>query len=198
MPHLNDEEVARLADEEPSEEEEAHLAALGEYELVSMGSSLKCCLVAEGKAGDPGVAVDPSSAALLMFTAAFSGTPNAAMLSHTAVLLQDLVMGMMQEVTCDYIYLNCGPLFHVATFMTTMTTFHFGGTNVFTPRVEAEELCRLIESERCTGAFIMGPTIGEILEQERRQGLHDPATFDQFRARCERSRDALPPAVRSQ
>ena len=27
-----------------------HLAALGEYELVSMGSSLKFCLVAEGKA----------------------------------------------------------------------------------------------------------------------------------------------------
>jgi long-chain acyl-CoA synthetase len=51
--------------------------------------------------------------------------------------------------------------------MTTMATFHFGGTNVFTPRVDAEELCRLIESERCTGAFIIGPTIGEILELNR-------------------------------
>lgn len=29
---------------------EEHLEGLGEYELVSMGSSLKCCLVAEGKA----------------------------------------------------------------------------------------------------------------------------------------------------
>ena len=29
---------------------ESHLAALGDYELVSMGSSLKFCLVAEGKA----------------------------------------------------------------------------------------------------------------------------------------------------
>lgn len=29
---------------------EQHLQALGDYELVSMGSSLKCCLVAEGKA----------------------------------------------------------------------------------------------------------------------------------------------------
>ena len=73
-------------------------------------------------------------------------------------------MGMMQEITNDYVYLDCGPLFHIATFMTTMATFHFGGTNVFTPRVEAEELCRLIQDEGCTGAFIMGPTIGEILE----------------------------------
>jgi 3'(2'), 5'-bisphosphate nucleotidase len=29
---------------------EAHLEPLGNYEMVSMGSSLKCCLVAEGKA----------------------------------------------------------------------------------------------------------------------------------------------------
>ncbi|MDZ7731884.1 MAG: hypothetical protein U5R31_01095 [Acidimicrobiia bacterium] len=42
-------------------------------------------------------------------------------------------MGMMQEISTDYTYLNCGPLFHVATLMTTMATFHFGGTNVFTP-----------------------------------------------------------------
>jgi long-chain acyl-CoA synthetase len=124
-------------------------------------------LLASGASGDPGVAVDPASPALLMFTAAFTGTPNAAMLSHTAVLVQDLVMGMMQEISCEYVYLNCGPLFHVATFMTTMATFHFGGTNVFTPRVDAEELCRLIETERCTGAFVMGPTINEILELNR-------------------------------
>jgi long-chain acyl-CoA synthetase len=117
-----------------------------------------------GRPGDPGVEVDPASPALLMYTAAFTGTPNAAELSHTAVLLQALVMGMMQEITCEYVYLNCGPLFHVATFMTTMATFHFGGTNVFTPRVDAEELCRLIEAERCTGAFVMGPTISEMLE----------------------------------
>jgi long-chain acyl-CoA synthetase len=120
--------------------------------------------LAGGDPHDPDIDVDPGSPALLMYTAAFTGTPNAAELSHTAVLVQDLVMGMMQEISCDYVYLNCGPLFHVATFMTTMATFHFGGTNVFTPRVDAEELCRLIETERCTGAFIMGPTIKEILE----------------------------------
>jgi acyl-CoA synthetase (AMP-forming)/AMP-acid ligase II len=123
------------------------------YEAFIAGASVE----------DPMVDVDPASAALMLYTAAFTGTPNGALLSHTAVLVQDLVMGMMQEISTEYTYLNCGPLFHVATFMTTMATFHFGGTNVFTPRVEADELCRLIESERCTGAFVMGPTINEIL-----------------------------------
>lgn len=121
-------------------------------------------LLEQGSADDPLVEVDPASAVLMLYTAAFNGTPNGALLSHTAVLVQDLVMGMMQEISNDYVYLNSGPLFHVATFMTTMATFHFGGTNVFTPRVDAEELCRLIHEERCTGAFLMGPTIDEILE----------------------------------
>jgi long-chain acyl-CoA synthetase len=117
-----------------------------------------------GSPGDPATDVDPGSAVLMMYTAAFAGTPNAAMLSHTAIVTQDLVMANLQDVTADYVYLNSGPLFHIATFMTTLATFHMGGTNVFTRRVDAEELCRLIAGEKCTGAFVMGPTIQQIVE----------------------------------
>ena len=117
-----------------------------------------------GPADDPDLPIDPALPVLQMYTAAFTGTPNGAQLSHTALLTQGLVMGMLQEVTGDYVYLNSGPLFHIATFMTTMATFHFAGTNVFTRRVDAEELCRLVDAERCTGAFIVGPTFRQILE----------------------------------
>jgi long-chain acyl-CoA synthetase len=130
-------------------------------------------------ADDVALNVDPTAAVLMMYTAAFTGTPNGALLSHIAVLVQDLVMGMMQEITNEYVYLNCGPLFHIATFMTTMATLHFGGTNVFTPRVEAQELCRLIQDERCTGAFIMGPTIAEIRELNKDAG-YDLKTLRTF------------------
>lgn len=115
-------------------------------------------------ADDPDVAVDPASGVLQMYTAAFTGQPNGALLTHTGLLTQDLVMGMLQEITGEYVFLNSGPLFHIATFMTTMATFHFAGTNVFTRRVDAAELCRLIDAERCTGAFIVGPTFKEMLE----------------------------------
>jgi long-chain acyl-CoA synthetase len=70
-------------------------------------------------------------------------------------------------VTCDDVFLNSGPLFHIATFWSTLATFHMGGTNVFVRRVDAEELCRLIETERCTGAFVLGPTRDEILDVNR-------------------------------
>src|SRR5207302_5204307 len=128
---------------------------------------------------DPGVPVDPSEPVLMLYTAAFSGRPNGALLSHNAVAVQDLVMANLQEITTDYVYLNSGPLFHIATFMTTLATFHMGGTNVFTRRVEAEELCRIIEAERCTGAFVMPPTIDQILEINRdsRYDLKSLRTF---------------------
>jgi long-chain acyl-CoA synthetase len=63
--------------------------------------------------------------------------------------------------------------------MTTLATYVFGGTNVFTPRVDAEELCRLIQDEGCTGAFIMPPTIKQILEinTNGQYDLHTLRTF---------------------
>ena len=66
-------------------------------------------------------------------------------------------MGMLQEITGDYVYLNSRTAVPHRHVHDTLATFHFGGTNVFTPRVDAEELCRLIDAERCTGAFIMRP-----------------------------------------
>ena len=120
--------------------------------------------LAAGSPDDPDIEVDPLSGVLQMYTAAFTGLPNGALLTHTGLLTQGLVMGMVQEITGDYVFLNSGPLFHIATFMTTMATFHFAGTNVFTRRVDAAELCRLIDREKCTGAFIVGPTFNEMLE----------------------------------
>jgi acyl-CoA synthetase (AMP-forming)/AMP-acid ligase II len=117
-----------------------------------------------GNLDDPDLPVDPAAAVLQLYTAAFGGSPNGAQLSHTAVVAQDVIIGLLQDVSADYVYLNCGPLFHVGTLMTTLATFHLGGTNVFTPRVIAEELCRLIEAERCNGAFLMPPTMGEMVE----------------------------------
>jgi long-chain acyl-CoA synthetase len=64
--------------------------------------------------------------------------------------------------------------------MTTLATFLWGGTNVFTPRVDAEELCRLVEGERCTGAFVVGPTMQQMVEANR-DGRFDLRSLRAFR-----------------
>ena len=116
---------------------------------------------------------------LMLYTAAFTGRPNGALLSHRALVTQGSHLAQLQGIGADYVYLNCGPLFHVATFMTTLATFVTGGTNVFTPRVDAEELCRLIAEERCTGAFIMPPTIDQIIELNA-EGRYDLKSLADF------------------
>ena len=135
--------------------------------------------LASGSADDPAVDVDPSAAVLMLYTAAFTGTPNGALLGQQAVLTQSLMMANLQRVDAGYVYLNCGPMFHIATLMTTLATYVFGGVNVFTPRVDAEELCRVIEAERCTGAFLMPPTIEQILELNA-DGRYDLTTLRAF------------------
>jgi acyl-CoA synthetase (AMP-forming)/AMP-acid ligase II len=119
--------------------------------------------LARGEPDDPDVAVDPGVAVLLVYTAAFGGRPNAAMLSHTACVAQGLVYGHVTGTSADDVYLNSGPLFHLGTLMHTLATFVAGGTNVFVRRVDAEELCRVVEAERCTGAFLVGPIFDDIL-----------------------------------
>jgi acyl-CoA synthetase (AMP-forming)/AMP-acid ligase II len=100
----------------------------------------------------------------VIYTAAFAGRPNGAMLSHTACISQGLVYGHFTGTGADDAYLNSGPLFHLGTLMHTLATFVFGGTNVFVRRVEGTELCRVIEEERCTGAFLVGPIFEQVLE----------------------------------
>lgn len=120
--------------------------------------------VATGSPEDRHVVVDPTTGSLIIYTAAFAGRPNGAVLSHTACISQGLVYGHFTGTTSHDVYLNSGPLFHLGTLMHTLATFVFGGTNVFVRRVEGDELCRVIAAEGCTGAFLVGPIFESVLE----------------------------------
>jgi long-chain acyl-CoA synthetase len=135
--------------------------------------------LAGGSSEDPELPVDPASPVLALYTAAFSGRPSAALLSHRAILVQDLVLATVQRLSCESVYLNAGPLFHIGTFQSTLATFHLGGCNVFTRRADPEEICRLVEAERCTGAYLVGPTIERILELNR-DGRYDLSSLRSF------------------
>jgi long-chain acyl-CoA synthetase len=99
-------------------------------------------LLASGSAVDPDIDVDPADPVLLMYTAAFSGRPNAAMLSHTALIGQALMIGRLAEIDSSYVYLNCGPLFHIATFFSTLARVGDAGPQRLTPRRRPEEFFR--------------------------------------------------------
>lgn len=135
---------------------------------------------------DPDQDASHDDALLLIYTAAFDGRPNAAMLPHRALVGQGLLMAPWQGIDDRYVFLNSGPLFHIGTFMPNLSTFVMGGTNVFVRRNDGAALCRAIATHRCTGGFVVGPMVDAIVDAARAgsfdlssfRGKRGNATFD--------------------
>jgi len=121
-------------------------------------------LLASGPDLDREWTVDPELPLLGIYTAAFSGRPAAAMLSHTALLLQGMLSAQGQAIDEETRYLVSGPMFHVGVLMGVFATYVRGGTLVFVPRIYAPEIMYLIDRERITHAYIPQPTALQMQE----------------------------------
>ncbi|MDR2188071.1 MAG: AMP-binding protein [Azonexus sp.] len=106
--------------------------------------------------------VDANLPALVIYTAAFEGRPNGAMLSQTAIMWQDLEIIDIQQMSCETRFLQCGPLFHIGSFQVFMAIFHIGGTNVFVRRWDTQLVAEAIQEHRCNRAFIFIQTAQEL------------------------------------
>ena len=140
--------------------------------------------LADGNAVSPDGGVGSDTAVLFIYTAAFGGRPNAAMLSNRALIAQGLLMAPWSGIDDTYVFLNSGPLFHIGTFMPNLSTFVVGGTNVFVRRSEGDGLCATIERERCTGGFVIGPMVDAIVAANA-DGRYDLSSFRGLRGRAE-------------
>jgi acyl-CoA synthetase (AMP-forming)/AMP-acid ligase II len=107
--------------------------------------------------------VDPDEPVLIIYTAAFDGRPNGAMLSQTTALTQNLVISVTQKVSQETVFLAVGPLFHLGTLMHCLTVFHYGGTNVMVRRSDAGTIARAIHTERCNRTWLVSKTMDEIV-----------------------------------
>ncbi|MFC4584514.1 AMP-binding protein [Sphaerisporangium corydalis] len=105
---------------------------------------------------------DDAAPVLALYTAAFDGRPNAALLGHAALVAHAASLLHVRQMEPGFTFLTSGPLFHVGTMMFCLATLLAGGTNVFTPAFDAEEVCRLVDAEKCTQAFLFGPMIDAV------------------------------------
>ena len=149
------------------EESEAVEKARGQVSVdarwVASGEEYESYLTG-GAPDEPAAEVAADAPVLALYTAAFDGRPAAALLSHSALIAHSMALLHMRQMENGFTFLNCGPLFHVGTMMFCLATFQIGGTNVFTPAYEPVEVCRLIEAEKCTQAFLFGPMIDGLVE----------------------------------
>lgn len=120
--------------------------------------------VAGYPATEPGAEVSEISPVLVLYTAAFDGRPNGAMISHRALLSHSMMLGAVRQVEEGFVCLDSGPLFHIGTMMFAMTTLVFGGTNVILPTFDPALACRLIQQERCQAAMLFPAMIAQLVE----------------------------------
>jgi len=125
---------------------------------------------------DPDIAIHADVPLVAMYTAAFDGKPNAALLSQSALLYQSLMIAYGYSISEQSANLNSGPLFHLGTMLATWATFSFGGKNLFVARVNAEEMLQLIERERVSHAFVAQPTV-EQMREINKDGKYDVSSI---------------------
>ncbi|GAA5054505.1 long-chain acyl-CoA synthetase [Thermocatellispora tengchongensis] len=121
--------------------------------------------VRDGAEHSPGATAehgDDGSPVLALYTAAFGGRPSAALLSDAALIAHSAALLVVRQMEPGFTFLNSGPLYHVGTMMFCLATLQIGGTNVFMPAFDAEEVCRLVDAEKVTQAFLFGQMIDAV------------------------------------
>jgi methylation protein EvaC len=114
----------------------------------------------------------------------------AALLQPDGVLMfEDPYLGdMLAKTSYDQIYDE-----HVFIFSATSVAAVFGAHGLelidLLPQTTHGGSMRYVLAPR--GSHAVGPAVAAVLDEERRQGLDRPGTYDRFRERCEASREAL-------
>jgi acyl-CoA synthetase (AMP-forming)/AMP-acid ligase II len=128
--------------------------------------------LAGGSAEDLEAPVGSSASVLMIYTSAFAGSPNGALLSSTALIGMAMLTGLSERLDHDDVFLVSGPLFHIGCWRYVLTMFLLGGVNVFFRRVDAEECCRLVDAEHCTHAYLFTSTQEQMVVANR-DGRYD-------------------------
>lgn len=139
--------------------------------------------------------VDADVGLVIIHTAAVTGRPRGALLSHRGLLASALVSAQAWRLTPDDVLLGVLPLFHIASIGQWLALQMAGGATRLLPRFEAPALVRAIDDE---GASVMGsfpPMLGALLDAAAAAGsrlaplrvvtgIDAPATIARFVAAC--------------
>ncbi len=108
--------------------------------------------------------VEKEDIAALIFTGGTTGLPKAAQISHRMIAWNTLNT-FIHDLRHGDVYLNVFPLFHTGgLFVYTLPQVVFGGTTIFIPQFNPDQVLELIEREKVT-VFAGVPTMYQMLTQ---------------------------------
>ena len=123
-----------------------------------------------GSAGFRAADVATDDGFVIIHTAAVSGRPRGAMLSHGNVLCADIHLNLCFNLSSRDVHLNLLPLFHVGGLFMATNAFHAGALNVNMSKFEAKKAVSLIEEKKVTLFFEFPPILSSILQAHQEAG----------------------------
>ncbi|MDY0222248.1 MAG: AMP-binding protein [Desulfobacterium sp.] len=101
----------------------------------------------------------------LLYTAAVTGSPRGAVLSHGNIIASNLQTALTMGITQDDVYLNMLPLFHITGINLSFSTMQMGGGNVIMEKFNPEEALTLVEREKITLMASFPPILATLTER---------------------------------
>ncbi len=102
---------------------------------------------------------------LIIHTAAVSGKPMGATLSHGNIIAANMQLIAAMRMGEKWAYLNLLPLYHIFGITLAFAVMHAGGKNVITPKFEPETALDLIEKEKISFIGNYPPMLGMLLDK---------------------------------
>jgi acyl-CoA synthetase (AMP-forming)/AMP-acid ligase II len=141
----------------------------------------------EYKAGD--VSVD--SGFVIIPTAAVSGKPLCALLSHKNLIASNVITMLQFGLTENDTHLGILPLSHVAGLSLSFAVMHSGGKNVLMDHFDSEHAVEIIKTEKATIFYQFPPMLEKIAEKCKSRpadisslriigGIDTPASIEKF------------------
>lgn len=121
-----------------------------------------------GEFDPPDVSIDDGF--VIIHTAAVSGKPRGALLSHGNLLCTHMHFSYQFGITAEDVHLSLLPLFHIGGLVMTTNGFHAGALTVNMSKFDARKAVELIQRHRVTHLFEFAPILASILEQQEKGG----------------------------
>lgn len=149
----------------------------------------------EEKESGNGINVEGDDPVLIVHTAAVTGKPLGALLTHTNILSSNMQYMYLMGLSEKDVYLNTLPLFHMAGFTLAMAVLHAGGKNVVATRFDPSWTLDLIQKAKVTMIGCFPPMLSKLLESMAEinydlsslrhiRGIEDLETIRRFQEKC--------------
>lgn len=125
------------------------------------------------------IEVSTDDSIVMIYTAAVTGRPRGALLSHGNILsfITQFILRLNNEsndhlkvVPRNIIYLSVLPLFHVGGLLYALTVFYAGGLNIIINKFDVEQAVNLIQEKKINMLSVFPPILASILDQQEKTG----------------------------